>query len=203
MARSANGSIKFELDASVFSHNVGLDLCPSVVESVIAESSALGCDVTYADVSQVVGAAAVFMAGGPKCRLLMGRPDKRTPDDDSSFPGPCGSAASIVASLAAMGFTNPLEATVVLSGSHTIGRSHVTFCNAERGRGRGPMTVNHTTFNNDYFKEVVHRRGEGGWFISDRAKMEPGAETAPLMERLAASNTLFISSWCPQYQEMR
>ena len=46
-------------------------------------------------VLKVAGAAAVFIKGGPACKLLMGRPDIDTLDDISNLPNPCDSATTL------------------------------------------------------------------------------------------------------------
>ncbi|KAG1653854.1 hypothetical protein FOA52_009084, partial [Chlamydomonas sp. UWO 241] len=152
----------------------------------------------------VAGAVAVSLAGGPRCGMWMGRPDKTDadgacmPDDLSTLPSPCVNATQAVDAFAAMGFSDPLTATVVLNGAHAIGNSHSEFCS----KGIGAMTEESTKFSHHYFTEVVSGIGNAGWFDSDRSYAAPDAPTLPLMTKFAESNAAFLLSWCNAYQEM-
>eukprot|EP00955_Chlamydomonas_euryale_P075297 362274-Chlamydomonas_euryale.AAC.8 len=198
---SANGSIMLELNTTDprFSSNHGLVRCPAAVQAIVAESKAVGClSLTFADAVQIASAASVSIAGGPRCKMLMGRPDKLTPDDLSPLPGPCGGSEASIAAFDAMGFSDPVLATVVLNGAHTLGSSHAHFC----GRAPGAMTAQPAMFDNGYYIELVTGAGNGGWFKSDQAFVEEGSRTLSLMQRFAQNNQDFINEWCPQAQEM-
>lgn len=46
-----------------------------------------------ASCAQVAGAVAVYLASGPQCPMLMGRPDKAGTDILTELPSPCDFAA--------------------------------------------------------------------------------------------------------------
>ena len=94
---------------------------------------AAGCPaLTAADTIQVAGAASVAFLGGPVCPLLMGRPDSGTTDVTANLPNPCDddtngvAAGGAIGRFTSMGFTDPVKALTVLSGSHNVGRSRTT-----------------------------------------------------------------------------
>lgn len=128
-----------------------------------------GCPgITVADVVQIAGAAAVTYFGGPKCPLLMGRPDSGPTSTDSTEYLPndkyaCDNATDGIRRFTRMGFVDPVATLVVLSGAHNIGHSRLT---VESGcsKGLGPFTAppKHHTFDGHYYTEVVQQTGRGG-----------------------------------------
>ncbi|KAG1659761.1 hypothetical protein FOA52_004416 [Chlamydomonas sp. UWO 241] len=200
----ANGSIMCESDVTIYPANFGLTKCPDAITKIVADTRAAGCPLTVADAVQVAGAVAVSMAGGPRCGMWMGRPDKTDnagacmPDDLSTLPSPCVNSTQAVDAFAAMGFSDPIKMLVVLNGAHTIGNSHIEICS----KGIGNMTKKSTKFDHHFFQEVVYGTGNAGWFDSDRAFAAPDAPTLPLMTKFAESNSAFLRSWCEAYQEL-
>ena len=101
--------------------------------------------------NDVAGAAAVEFLGGPKIKHEYCRTDT---DDESKCP-PNGllpdasqGAAHLREVFYRMGFND--QEIVVLSGGHTLGRSHFT-----RSGYDGPWTNTPLTFNNEYFRNLM------------------------------------------------
>ncbi|GAX77498.1 hypothetical protein CEUSTIGMA_g4942.t1 [Chlamydomonas eustigma] len=165
---------------------------------------------TFADALQVSAAAAVNALGGPRCSMLMGRPDVAVADFVSSdLPNECDTADAQISKFAVMGFRDPAKTVTTLSGAHNIGFSRAAAANPEFASCRlsndgqvNSLTVQPTTFDGHYYTEVVQQVGKGGWFNSDRNLNVAGVPTASLMQTYSANHTTFLDSWCEFFKEM-
>ncbi|KAL2623116.1 hypothetical protein R1flu_003321 [Riccia fluitans] len=175
--------------------------------------------VSCADILALAARDATAGVGGPSWPVYLGRRDSRVSralDADTNLPFPSLNFTELVQNFAPKGF-GPRE-MIVLSGSHTIGRTH---CN-----GIGPNLYNYTgiddltnpaldskfarvlkkkcpkgnrtnivdmdrtknLFDREYFKGVLNHKGV---FISDLALIENSFGLSVVTELVAKSSSFF------------
>ncbi|KAG8380940.1 hypothetical protein BUALT_Bualt06G0068800 [Buddleja alternifolia] len=142
--------------------------------------------VSCADVLAVAARDSVVILGGPNWNVKLGRRDARTASltaANNSIPPPTSNLNSLISSFNSLGLST--KDLVALSGSHTIGQARCTNFrarvynetnldsslaqtrrgNCPRASGSGdnnlaPLDLQTpTTFDNNYFKNLVNRRG--------------------------------------------
>ncbi|KAL8260258.1 hypothetical protein R6Q59_028211 [Mikania micrantha] len=143
--------------------------------------------VSCADILAITARDSVNILGGPTWGVKLGRRDSRTASQaaaNSSIPPPTSSLSALISSFSAAGLS--AKDMVALSGSHTIGQARCTSfrariynetnnldasfgaqrrSNCPRATGSGdnnlaPLdTQSPTTFNNDYYKNLINRKG--------------------------------------------
>ena len=108
--------------------------------------------LSYADLIQLGGYAAVEYCGGPAMIFKMGREDFEEESEVAAItdrlPDVHEPRQSIIDKMTRMGFTT--EEIVALMGSHTIGFAH-----EDRTGFKGRWTQNPHVFDNTYYKEVL------------------------------------------------
>ncbi|KAL7095163.1 hypothetical protein ACP275_10G007000 [Erythranthe tilingii] len=140
--------------------------------------------VSCADILTIAARDGTVASSGPSWTLALGRRDSTTASlngANSQLPGPGSSLNNLITSFANKGFTT--REMVALSGSHTIGLARCStfrnriynaanidpaFATARRANcprtggdaNLAPLdTVSPNTFNNDYYTNLVSRRG--------------------------------------------
>ena len=130
--------------------NAGLDNAKPKIDAMKEKFP----DVSYADLIQAGGYAAIEFTGGPALPFRFGRvdavaekctPDGRLPDANLGCP-------HLRDIFYRMGF-NEKEITI-LSGAHAIGSAH-----ADRSGFDGPWTAEPKKFDNSYFTELLNPSG--------------------------------------------
>ena len=142
------GLLRFELGRP---ENKGLDFALDQIEDIKHDGNHITALLSYADLIQLGGYAAVEYAGGPAMLFRMGRQD--APESDSvttqgRLPDPYEGRKGILEKFIRMGFTK--AEFVALMGSHTLGFAH-----QDRSGFQGRWTQNPHVFDNSYFKEVL------------------------------------------------
>ncbi|KAL8245082.1 hypothetical protein R6Q59_011340 [Mikania micrantha] len=131
-----NGSISFELDRP---ENKGLKKPLKIlmeVKKIVDEKQS----VSMADMVAVAGAEAVYLCGGPKIPVQLGRLDSMIPDPEGKLPEETLDALGLKQSFQRKGFST--QELVALSGAHTLG-----------SKGFGNPFV----FDNAYYKVLLEK----------------------------------------------
>lgn len=152
--------------------NTGLEVARSVLEPIKQRFSR----ITYSDLWTLAGAVAVEEMGGPSIPWKCGRMDcidsKHIPPN-GRLPFGYKDANHIRDTFTRMGFDD--RETVVLLGSHGLGRCHMRYSGWE-----GKWTINPLKFGNDFFKlllqenwslGIVPETGREQYFNDDKTLM--------------------------------
>ncbi|XP_071708786.1 putative L-ascorbate peroxidase 6 [Rutidosis leptorrhynchoides] len=142
-----NGSISYELDRP---ENKGLKKSLKIVleaKNIVEEKQPA---VSLADMIAVAGAEAVFLCGGPKIPVRLGRLDSMVPDPEGNLPEETLDALGLKQSFQKKGFST--QELVALSGAHTLG-----------SKGFGSPII----FDNAYYKVLL----EKPWLSSGMTSM--------------------------------
>lgn len=186
----ANGSLQYEINAPV---SAGLAGGFNHLQNVQAQLVSLGVVVSWADLFQLGGAAAVALTGGPVIDVAMGRKDVaigvQDPNLSTVLPAANQRAPALKSLFAAKGFTT--HDLVVLSGAHSIGVSHAT-------NPRGPMTQQPNVFGSHYFTELLNG---GGAFPSDKTLLSDPT-TLQWVQLYAGNQAQFFTDFTATYLKM-
>ncbi|KAL2518024.1 putative L-ascorbate peroxidase 6 [Abeliophyllum distichum] len=137
-----NGSVVYEVDRP---ENAGLKKSLKILEKAKSQVDAVE-PVSWADMIAVAGAEAIFVCGGPKIPVQLGRLDAKMPDPEGKLPEESLDAVALKQCFERKGFTT--QELIALSGAHTLG-----------SKGFGNPTV----FDNSYYKILL----EKPWLSSD------------------------------------
>src|SRR5437879_6398414 len=110
--------------------------------ALLGEARASYPTVSWADLVELGGAAAVQKCGGPVMHIGLGRTDASVPAPPHRLPGGYEGAFLLRAMFARMGLG--ARDLVALSGAHTLGHTQ-----------RRPFTPEPWSFSNSYFTELV------------------------------------------------
>lgn len=141
----SHASIRFNKELS---HGANSGLVRA--NSIINNFKNMFPDVSFADLIQIGGYAAIEYSGGPAIPFRFGRVDAQTDAEcvpEGRLPDSHADVDGLRETFYKMGFND--EDIVTLSGAHTIGRAHVQFSGFN-----GPWTNDERVFNNNYFIEL-------------------------------------------------
>jgi catalase (peroxidase I) len=125
----------------------GLEFALEQIEEIKTDGNHITDLLSYADIIQLGGYAAVEYCGGPAMVFRMGRQDAQENEvSQESVNEPSGE--SVLQKMSRLGFSK--QEFVALMGSHTIG-----FANTEATGPQNRWTMNPHVFDNSYFKEVL------------------------------------------------
>lgn len=142
----SHASIRFNKELS-HAANSGLPRANSIINNF----KNMFPDVSYADLIQIGGYAAIEFAGGPAIPFRFGRVDAQTDAEcvpEGRLPDSHADVDGLRGTFYKMGFND--EDIVTLSGAHSLGRAHPQFSGFD-----GPWTSDERIFNNHYFVELT------------------------------------------------
>ncbi|KAM3312021.1 hypothetical protein ACQJBY_032180 [Aegilops geniculata] len=171
--------------------------------------------VSCADILAIAAEESVVLLGGPSWEVKMGRRDSTTASfngAENNIPPPTSGLANLTSLFAAQGLSQ--KDMVALSGAHTIGQARCTFfrdhiyndTNIDSGFARSrqsgcPRTAGSgdnnlapldlqtpTTFENDYYKNLVQKRGI---LHSDQELFNGGAADALVRQYIGSQSAFF------------
>ncbi len=125
----------------------GLEFAMEHIEEIKHDGNHITALLSYSDLIQMGGYAAVEYAGGPAMLFRMGRVDAEE-NEVNLIKGHHEGDKNMLDKFIGMGFTK--QEFVALMGSHTLG-----FASNERTGPQGRWTMNPHIFDNSYFKEVL------------------------------------------------
>jgi L-ascorbate peroxidase len=149
------GALRFALSRPEHS---GLELAIEQIEEIKTDGNHITAMLSYADLIQLGGYAAVEYTGGPSMIFRMGRQDAEEHEVSVGEE----SSESVQDKMRRLGFTQ--SEFVALMGSHTLGFAS--------GEGTGPSnrwTQNPHVFDNSYYKEVL--LGDKSKFLKTRGEI--------------------------------
>jgi L-ascorbate peroxidase len=129
--------------------------------------------LSYADLIQLGGYAAVEYCGGPAMLFRMGREDATEHDlaPEDRLPSPHEPKPSMLQKMLRLGYTK--RDFVAIMGSHTIGFAHM-----ERSGFQGRWTQNPHVFDNTYYTELMlgekskYLKTPGEWMLLGDQEMK-------------------------------
>uniref|UniRef100_N1QSE4 Peroxidase n=1 Tax=Aegilops tauschii TaxID=37682 RepID=N1QSE4_AEGTA len=190
----------------------GFDVIDAIKTAVEKECPGV---VSCADILAIAAEESVVLLGGPSWEVKMGRRDSTTASfngAENNIPPPTSGLANLTSLFAAQGLSQ--KDMVALSGAHTIGQARCTFfrdhiyndTNIDSGFARSrqsgcPRTAGSgdnnlapldlqtpTTFENDYYKNLVQKRGI---LHSDQELFNGGAADALVRQYIGSQSTFF------------
>lgn len=184
------GTLRFELDRP---ENKGLDYAVEQIEDIKNDGNHITAILSYADLVQLGGYAAVEYAGGPAMHFRMGRRDAPETELEPHLPDVMSGNPSD--KMGIMGFS-PRE-FVALMGSHTLGFAHM-----DRSGHKGRWTQNPHVFDNTYYKEVL--LGDKTKYLRTRTEIILGEdrEFRRICEEYAQDEALFFSDYAAAHVKM-
>lgn len=218
----ATGSIRFRNELA-HGANAGLDAALALLAPVAASTP----DVSFADLIQIAGAAAVEESGGPALAMTYGRKDApgpasaveegNLPAGGAPWPAPAaGPGDHLRAVFHRMGLTD--QDIVALSGAHTLGRARpsrsgfgaketkYTAAGCPGAPGGTSWTPNFTTFDNSYFVEVkkaVDGAGDPDLLTLETDKvLFTDAGFAPYADKYAKDQAAFFADYAAAHVKL-
>jgi L-ascorbate peroxidase len=144
----SRGTLRFHSELARV-ENSGLDFALDQIEDIKTDGNHITAILSYADLIQLGGYAAVEYSGGPSMIFRMGRVDVPTEAEIPNQRLPeATTGGSMLQKVLNLGFTR--REFVALMGSHTLG-----FAQMDRSGYQGRWTQNPHVFDNTYFKEVL------------------------------------------------
>lgn len=153
--------------------------------------------MSYADIIQLGGYAAVEYCGGPSMIFKMGREDASENEvvPSSRLPDPHEPQETMLQKMLNMGFTQ--REFVALMGSHTIGFAHMG-----RSGFQGRWTQNPHVFDNTYYKEVL--LGERSKYLKTGGELllARDPEMRAVCQAFADDERLFFAEYAQAHVKM-
>jgi L-ascorbate peroxidase len=153
--------------------------------------------LSYADLIQLGGYAAVEYTRGPTMIFRMGRVDADESEINAQgrLPDPHEGHETILQKMTRMGFNK--QDFVAIMGSHTLGFAH-----QERSGFQGRWTQNPHVFDNSYYKEVL--LGERSRFLHTpgEAMLLRDPEMKNLVDQYAQDQNLFFDHYAQAHIKM-
>lgn len=141
VASGNRGALRFALGQT---EHQDLQFAIEQIEEIKTDGNHITELLSYADLIQLGGYAAVEYAGGPSMIFRMGRQDVE--ENEVSHNEPSGE--NMLERMGRLGFSK--QEFVALMGSHTLG-----FANTSATGAQNRWTMNPHVFDNTYFKEVL------------------------------------------------
>lgn len=144
--------------------NSGLQFAMDQIEDIKTDGNHITAMLSYSDLIQLGGYAAVEYCGGPVMIFKMGRRDAEEAEESTPhdrLPDPREGNDNIISKMKRMGFT--VRDIVAIMGSHTLGFAH-----EDRTGFQGRWTQNPHVFDNTYYQEVL--LGEKSKFLKTPAE---------------------------------
>lgn len=142
----SRGTLRFPSELKKV-EGTGLDFAMEQIEEIKHDGNHITALLSYSDLIQLGGYAAVEYTGGPSMVFRMGRKDAEEHEVISDSKQ-LGSENKMMDRFISLGFSK--EEFVALMGSHTIG-----FASMERTGPQSRWTMNPHIFDNSYYKEVL------------------------------------------------
>lgn len=195
MFRGANGAIRFP---KVYSRpeNGGIKMAVEYIERIKSEGNHITALLSYSDLIQLGGYAAVEYTGGPSMIFRMGRKDLPEADvhPEGLLPLPTDSPQTVLQKMLRCGFTK--REVVAINGSHTLGFMRLNANRIER------WTQNPHVFDNDYYKELL--LGPKSKFIklNSEEMLMADPEMKEIVEEYAQDQNLFFHDYAKAHVKM-
>lgn len=142
----SRGTLRFPSEVAKV-QGTGIDFAMEQIEEIKVDGNHITALLSYSDLLQLGGYAAVEYAGGPSMVFRMGRQDAEE-HDVVSDANAVGNEQNVLARFKSNGFSN--QEFVALMGSHTLG-----FASQETSGPQNRWTMNPHVFDNSYYKEVL------------------------------------------------
>lgn len=188
-----SGSIRFAPEAD-HGANAGLAWARDTLEPIRKHHPG----ISYADLYQLAGVAAVKSTGGPDIEFRPGRPDARLPVDctpDGRLPGGDKKRDHLRDIFYRMGFDD--REIVALSGAHTLGRAH-----PDRSGFDGAWTEEPLKFDNAYFAVLVGGGKEGLLQLTTDLALMQSPEMEGHVRRYAEDQDVFFSEYAAAHKKL-
>lgn len=188
----ARGTLRFPAELKRHEGS-GLDFAMEQIEEIKTDGNHITAMLSYSDLIQLGGYAAVEYTGGPAMNFRMGRKDAEEHEITHDHSG--HDESSLLNRMSRLGF-NKTE-FVALMGSHTIG-----FASMDRTGAQNRWTLNPHVFDNSYYKEVL---------LGDRSKylktggeilLANDAELRSICEQFAQDEQLFFKEYALAHVKM-
>lgn len=143
--------------------NQGIQFAIDQINDIKTDGNHITAMLSYSDLIQLGGYAAIEYCGGPTMIFRMGRQDAEESEQSphERLPDAREGNENIISKMRRMGFTT--RDIVAIMGSHTIGFAH-----HDRTGFQGRWTQNPHVFDNTYFQEVL--LGERSKFLKTPAE---------------------------------
>lgn len=192
VAGGARGTLRFPSELKRH-EGTGLDFAMEQIEDMKTDGNHITAMLSYSDLIQLGGIAAVEYAGGPSIMFRMGRKDAQEHEilhDNSGTD-----ESSLLQRMSRLGF-NKTE-FVALMGSHTLG-----FASMERTGAQNRWTLNPHVFDNTYYKEVL--LGERSKYLKTGGEilLANDAELRAICEEFAQDEALFFKEYALAHVKM-
>jgi L-ascorbate peroxidase len=188
----SRGTLRFP-DELKRHENSGLEFAMEQIQELQEDGNHITAILSYADLIQLGGYAAVEYAGGPSMVFRMGRKDA----EESELPQLTHGEGnkSMIEKVEGFGFTR--REFVTLMGSHTLG-----FANMEVTGPQGRWTQNPHVFDNTYYKEVL--LGDRSKFLKTKAEilLATDPELRAYCEEYAQDENLFFREYAVAHVKM-
>jgi len=191
--------------------NAGLNVARQLLADLKKEYE----EVSHADFWALAGAVAVEAMGGPRVEFRAGRKDAGVEAcvEDGRLPDAAQGAQHLRDIFYRMGFND--REIVVLSGAHSVGRTH-----EDRSGFKGPWTEEPLKFDNTYFSLLLERTweeekapngnpqfrdketGKCVMLPSDLALIQD-EKMKPFVEEFAKDQDLFFKEFATQFQRLQ
>lgn len=167
------------------------------IEEIKEDGNHITAMLSYADLIQLGGYAAVEYTGGPTMIFRMGRVDAEESEinEQGRLPDPNEPQETILAKMTRMGFSK--QDFVAIMGSHTIGFAH-----ADRSGFQGRWTMNPHVFDNTYYKEVLLGERSKYLHTPGEAMLLKDPEFKRLVEAYAQDQNLFFDHYAQAHIKM-
>lgn len=169
--------------------NKGLKFAMDQIEELKVDGNHITAMLSYSDLIQLGGYAAVEYTGGPVMLFKMGRIDGKEGDATQAESG------DFIANLRRAGFSS--QEIVALAGSHTLG-----FAKADRTGFQGRWTQNPHVFDNSYFKEIL--LGEKSKFLktSTENSLHDSSDLRQFVEQYAQDERVFFDQYAKAHVKL-
>lgn len=210
----ANGSIRFGPELG-YGANAGLSPIVDMLKPIKEEFDA----VSWADLFQMAGAAAIELSGGPMLAMRYGRLDAPAPSPDGRLPAAAAPFYDNAATPAdhlrnvfhRMGLSD--QDIVALSGAHTLGRAYKSRSGFGKDetkytkdgpgtKGGQSWTPEWLKFDNSYFVEVKEKRDAELLVLPTDAALFEDDKFAPFAEKYAADSAAFFADYAVSHVKL-
>ena len=188
VAGGNRGALRFALGQP---EHQDLQFAIEQIEEIKTDGNHITELLSYADLIQLGGYAAVEYAGGPSMIFRMGRQDVE--ENEVSHNEPSGE--NMLQRMDRLGFSK--QEFVALMGSHTLG-----FANTQATGAQNRWTMNPHVFDNTYFKEVL--LGERSKYHKTKGEilLATDAELRTYVEQYAQDEHAFFRDYAQAHVKM-
>jgi L-ascorbate peroxidase len=186
VVQGSRGTLRFASEIQKV-EGTGIDFALEQIEEIKHDGNHITALLSYSDLIQLGGYAAVEYTGGPSMVFRMGRKDAEE-HEVVSDPSSIGSEQNVLDRFLKNGFSK--QEFVALMGSHTLG-----FASMERTGPQSRWTMNPHVFDNTYYKEVL--LGERSKYLKTGGEimLARDPELRALCEKYAQDEQLFFRDY--------